>query len=658
MGATKVKRLLPVGAEALAGGGVHFRVWAPSRKRVALRLESEPGSAPQTFEMESEEGGYYSLLVEQAHAGALYGFLLDEDDYLYPDPASRFQPEGPHGRSRVIEANSFGWTDADWKGRGLRGQVIYELHTGTFTREGTWRAASRELRELASLGVTVIEMMPVAEFPGKFGWGYDGVSLFAPTHLYGEPDDLRHFVNEAHAAGIAVILDVVYNHLGPDGNYLSQFSKDYFTDKRKTEWGDALNFDGENSGPVREFFLSNAAYWITEFHMDGLRLDATQSIADGSDEHILAALTREVRRAAAPRETIIVGENEPQEVWMVRPVEDGGYGLDGLWNDDFHHSARVALTGKNEAYYTDYLGRPQELVSAVKWGFLYQGQRYKWQRHRRGTSALKLRPEQFVVFLENHDQLANSGRGERVHLLTGPGLYRAMTALLLLGPNTPMLFQGQEFAASTPFYYFADHKAELAELVRKGRVEFLAQFRSLASPEMRACLVDPASTEAFERCKLDFNERERNRAIYDMHRDLLRLRREDRVFANPRPRAVDGSVLGDEAFLLRFFGTDGDDRLMLINLGVNLNLNPAPEPLLAPPEARLWTVLWSSEDCRYGGSGTPPVETKNNWHIPGRACVVLCPAPVGEVEDLAAGEGEESEEAEVRREMLARWPND
>ncbi|MBD0370080.1 MAG: malto-oligosyltrehalose trehalohydrolase [Pyrinomonadaceae bacterium] len=656
MEATKVKRMLPVGAEVLPEGGVHFRVWAPRRKRVVLRLETD--GEPQTIEMEREPNGYYSVHADAARASSRYSFRLDEDDYLYPDPASRFQPDGPHGRSQVIDPNSFCWTDDAWQGRSLRGQVIYEMHVGTFTREGTWRAASREMEELARLGITVIEMMPVAEFPGRFGWGYDGVDLFAPTHLYGDPDELRRFVNEAHAHGLAVILDVVYNHLGPDGNYLSQFSEDYFNRERKTEWGDALNFDGKTSAPVREFFISNASYWIREFHMDGLRFDATQSIHDGSDEHILAAMTREVRRAGGGRATIIVGENEPQEVKMLTPSAEGGYGLDGLWNDDFHHSAHVALTGKSEAYYTDYRGRPQEFISALKWGFLYQGQRYKWQRHRRGTSALNLKPEQFVVFLENHDQIANSGRGERIHLLTSPGLYRAMTALMLLAPNTPMLFQGQEFAASSPFYYFADHKGELAELVRKGRVEFLAQFRSVATPEMRACLVDPASVEAFERSKLDFSEREKNCAMYEMHRDLLKLRSEDAVFSNQRARGLDGAVLGDEAFVLRFFSEEGDDRLMLVNLGVDLNLNPAPEPLLAPPEGMLWTLLWSSEDCRYNGSGTPLVETRNNWHLPGRAAIVMKAAPADEVEDLASGAGEESEEAEVRREMLTRWPNE
>jgi maltooligosyltrehalose trehalohydrolase len=648
----KVKRGLPVGAQALPEGGTHFRVWAPRRKRVALHLEAVGGGQPLAIEMEHEGDGYYSAYAEQARPGSLYRFRLDDDDYLYPDPASRFQPAGPHGASCVVDPNSFQWTDQAWTGRDLHGQVIYEMHVGTFTREGTWRAAARELAELAALGITVIEMMPVSEFPGKFGWGYDGVALFSPTRLYGEPDDLRRFINQAHTLGISVILDVVYNHLGPDGNYLSQFAEDYFTKEHQTEWGDAINFDGANSGPVREFFIANAVYWIKEFHLDGLRLDATQSIRDDSAQHILGAITREVRRAGRGRRTIIVGENEPQEVKMLSPQEEGGHGLDALWNDDFHHSAHVALTGRHEAYYSDYRGRPQEFISLLKWGFLYQGQRYKWQRKRRGTPTFGLEPSRFVVFLENHDQIANSGRGERLHQLTGPALYRALTALMLLAPNTPMLFQGQEFAASTPFYYFADHKRELAELVRKGRVEFLAQFRSIATTQMRACLVDPASPEAFERSKLDLGERERNRPVYEMHRDLLRLRREDTVFSAQRGRGLDGAVLSDAAFVLRFFGEGGDDRLLLVNLGLDLNLNPAPEPLLAPPAGMIWTLLWSSEDCLYNGSGTPPLETKQNWYLPGQSAIVMKPAPAREVYDRAYGEGEESEEAEVRREML------
>src|SRR5919107_1486714 len=279
MQATKLARRLPVGAEVLPGGGVHFRVWAPGRSRVEVVLEGAGDGA--AFRLEPEEDGYFSALVERAGEGALYRFRLDGDEYLYPDPASRFQPLGPHGPSRVVDASSFEWTDKDWRGAALKGQVVYELHVGAFTREGTLAAAAAELKELASLGVTCVELMPVAEFPGRFGWGYDGVCLFAPTHLYGEPDDLRAFVNEAHQHGVAVILDVVYNHLGPDGNYLGQFSRHYFTDRHKTEWGEALNFDGYAAAPVREFFLSNARYWVEEFHFDGLRLDATQSIKDG-----------------------------------------------------------------------------------------------------------------------------------------------------------------------------------------------------------------------------------------------------------------------------------------------------------------------------------------------------------------------------------------
>jgi maltooligosyltrehalose trehalohydrolase len=459
-------------------------------------------------------------------------------------------------------------------------------------------------------------------------------------------------VDEAHGHGLAVILDVVYNHFGPDGNYLREFSADYFTDRHKTDWGEAINFDGPGSEPVRELFLANARAWIDEFHMDGLRLDATQSIFDESGEHVLAAIGREVRAAARGRETIIVAENEPQQTRLVRPVERGGYGLDGLWNDDLHHSAMVALTGKREAYYTDYRGTPQELISAVKWGYLYQGQRYKWQRSRRGTPALDLPPSAFVAFIENHDQVANSALGQRVHQMTSPGCYRAMTAFLLLSPPTPMLFQGQEFASSAPFFYFADHQGELGRMVREGRKGSLAQFRSIATREMMDALPDATALETFERSTLDFAERERHHEIYRMHGDLLNLRHHDPVLRAQRPRGLDGAVLGPEAFVLRFFDEGGADRLLLVNLGADLALNPAPEPLLAPPEDMLWRILWSSDDIAYGGAGVAPVETRRNWRIPGQAAVLLEPQPRSLVDDPATEEGEESEEAEVRREGL------
>jgi len=617
----KVRRRYPVGAEALPGERVHARVWAPKCRRVSMVIEPDARSV----EMEPESDGYFSALVEDVPVGSLYRFRLDGGEKLYPDPVSRFQPDGPHGPSQIVDPFRFEWTDHEWKGRSIKGQVVYEMHIGTFTPEGTWEAAMLELPHLVDLGVTMLELMPVAEFPGRFGWGYDGVDLFAPTRLYGKPENMRRFVDRAHGLGLAVILDVVYNHFGPDGNYLKCFADGYFTERYNNEWGEAVNFDGPDAGPVREFFLANAAFWIDEYHLDGLRLDATQQIFDATTPHILSEMSQTVRRAARGRATILIGENEPQHATMVQPVEQGGCGLDAIWNDDFHHSAMVALSGRNEAYYTDYKGTPQEFVSAMKHGFLYQGQWYRWQGKRRGMPAFGLPRPAFVTFIQNHDQIANSGKGLRAHKLTSPGRHKAMTALMILGPGTPMLFQGQEFAADSPFHYFADHEPWLAEKVEEGRGEFLAQFPSLATPEMRACLMTPHSEETFRRCKLDHGQREAHSETWDLHRDLLRLRREDRVFSAQRVGGLDGAVLAEEAFVLRFFGEDGDDRLLLVNLGRDLNLDVVPEPLLAPPLGKEWDLLWSSESNRYGGCGTAPVEARDAWHIPGHAAVVLAP---------------------------------
>ncbi len=617
------RRHLTLGATVAAGGGVDFLVWAPRPRRVQLRLESGPG-APAVHEMERTSSGYHRLHHPAAAAGTRYRFVLD-GEMSCPDPASRFQPEGPHGPSEVIDPRAYRWSDAGRRGITPHGQVLYELHLGTFTREGTWSAAARRLEALAELGITTVELMPVAEFPGDFGWGYDGVDLFAPYHHYGHPDEMRGFVDRAHALGLGVILDVVYNHLGPDGNYLQQFSEDYFTDAYETEWGEPLNFHGRNSGPVRDFFISNAAYWIEEFHLDGLRLDATQSIFDDAigEAHILAAITRAAREAAGQRSILVVAENEPQDANLVRPTDRGGMGMDGIWNDDFHHAAIVALTGRTEAYYRDYLGAPQEFVSAARWGFLYQGQHYAWQKKRRGSPALDLPPHALVNYLQNHDQVANSGRGARISELTSPARLRAMTALLLLGPATPMLFMGQEFAASTPFLYFADHEPSLAEAVREGRREFLEQFPSLTD----AALPTPDDAETFRRCVLDWTERESHDAMYLLHQELIRLRREDPVLRRVRYRGPEGAVLGAEAFVLRYLDEEAEDRLLLVNLGRELHFSPAPQPLLAPPRGRRWAPIWSSEDPRYGGSGAPPPENeKGVWHLTAECAMLLAPA--------------------------------
>ncbi len=618
------ERRLPIGAEERPDGGVHFRVWAPLRNQVRVVLESGPGS-PGTLDLAREPGdaGYYSAVCPQAAAGTAYRYELDGDSMRYPDPASRYQPDGPHGPSRVIQPGTFTWTDQEWRGPERYGQIIYEMHIGTFSKDGNWCGAQRELPELAAAGITTIEIMPIADFPGRFGWGYDGVDLFAPTWLYGEPDEMRAFVNEAHAHGIAVILDVVYNHFGPDGNYLGSFSPFYFDKEHTTDWGDAINFDGEHAQPVREFVVSNARYWIDEFHLDGLRLDATQEIHDDSPRHVLIDIADAARAAAAHRRVVFIAENERQETILVRPEQAGGYGLDALWNDDFHHSALVALTGRNEAYYSDYLGSPQEFISAAKYGYLYQGQWYKWQSKPRGTPTFDLPPEAFVNFIQNHDQVANTARGGRPNQFTTTGRYRAMTALLMLMPGTPMLFQGQEFGATTPFLYFCDHKAEISRQVRAGRAKFLAQFRSLSLPEMQSVFADPGNPHTFEMSKLDFSEREKNRDVYQLHKDLIALRRGDLAFCHPRHRAVDGAVLAVNAFALRYFSEAHGDRLLLVNFGTDLYLSPNPEPLLAPVAGKAWSVIWSSEDPKYGGLGTFPPDADDNWRIPGNAAVVL-----------------------------------
>lgn len=620
-----VSRRLPVGAEILGQSGVNFRVWAPDRRRVRVVLEGGPGVyGVFRVDLDRESGGYFSGTVDGIGEGTLYRFQLNDKEDFIPDPASRFQPEGPFGPSQIVNPNRFPWTDAKWPGVQIQGQIMYEMHIGTFTPEGVWESAKQQLEALAKTGITLLEVMPVADFPGQFGWGYDGVNLFAPTHLYGSPDDMRSFVDKAHALGLGVILDVVYNHVGNVGSFLRRFSRTYFSTGKNTDWGEAINYDEENSAQVREFFTSNAAYWIDEFHLDGLRLDATQNIYDTSSEHIVAAVTQQSRKAAKGRHIVVVAENEPQLARIVEPREKGGYGCDALWNDDFHHTAMVTLTGRREGYYTDYLGSPQELISSVKRGYLYQGQYYMWQEKRRGTPALNTEPAKFVHYLQNHDQVANSAYGLRYQHLTALGRYRAMTALLLLAPETPLLFQGQEFGASTPFLYFSDMPAPTADQVKEGRSEFLSQFRSQAQPEMRHLLPNPGDPETFHRCKLDPSERQKHVKHYMLFCDLIKIRREDPVFRSQRVGGVDGAILAPEAFLLRFFGEEGDDRLVIFNFGKDTELEPSPEPLLAPPQDRYWKLMWSSEDPAYGGTGTPPPEDEDGiWRVLGEAAVVL-----------------------------------
>jgi maltooligosyltrehalose trehalohydrolase len=541
---SSVKRRYPIGAEVVGENQTHFRLWASKARELDVVLEHSPSSERTFHSLTPEPRGYFSGAIN-AGVGSRYRLRVNGRETLYPDPASRFQPDGPHGPSCIVDPKRFQWTDSQWPGITLKGQIIYEMHIGTFTKEGTWRAAAEQLPELARIGITVVEMMPIADFPGKFGWGYDGVNLFAPSHLYGTPDDLRTFIDRAHSLGLAVILDVVYNHFGPDGNYLAVFSDDYLIREKENEWGNAINFDGPNSEPVREFFITNGRYWIEEFHFDGFRFDATHAIRDQSSEYIIGEVGRAAREAVGSRSIILVVENDLQEAKMARPRIEGGDNLDGMWNDDFHHSAVVALTGRKEAYFADYLGAPQEFISAAKYGFLYQGQARSWRNVLRGTTTFGIPPEVFVCFIENHDQIANTGPGERLRFQTSPGRYRAMTALLLLGPWTPLLFQGQEFGASSPFLFFADiGDASVRDAIRRGRAEWLARFLSLSEQQAWQTLPAPDDPQVFARCKLDFSERQGNRELYDLHIDLLNLRREDSRFRQQSSGGIDGAVLG------------------------------------------------------------------------------------------------------------------
>ena len=618
------RRRFAVGAEPAGELGTHFRVWAPASKTVSV-VERFSGSQEhgRIQRLEAEPDGYHSGFFEGLSAPSLYSIALDGG--VYPDPASRFQPEGPHGPSQLVDPNRFRWGDAGFR-ENPDARVIYELQLGTFTREGTYRAASEQLAELADLGITMIELMALAAFSGRYGWSYDGVDLWAPSERYGTPDDLRHFVMTAHAHGIAVILDVVYNHLGSDGNYLKPFSDDYFSRKHVSEWGETFNFDGPNNPAVRQFVRENARYWIEEFHFDGLRVDATQSVFDDTEPHILSEIATAARAGGASldKTVFIVAENEPQDPRLVRDAAQAGYGFDAVWNDDFHHSARVALTGRHEAYLTDYRGSPQELISALKFGYLYQGQRYQWQKKARGRSALDLDARQFVVYLQNHDQIANQVPGERIDRWTSAAELRAMTALMLLSPPTPMLFQGQEFAASSPFMFFTDQDPSLLDTIDRERRQFVGQFPSMATAQARAVQARVGERATFERCKLDFSERERHAPIYALHKDLLRLRREDPALRQRRSDRMHGAVLGERALCLRFVCPEGD-RLLIANFGADLPLAPAPEPLLAPPNERGWSLIWCSEDYVYGGHGVPAATDDGVLFVPARCTVLFGP---------------------------------
>ena len=486
---------LDLGARSVGSSRVHFRVWAPYAKQVSVDFVRQAGLPIQPpVQMNPCERGYFEATVCGIEPGVRYRYVLDGQK-ARPDPASRFQPDGVHGPSAVINPNTFPWSDHSWSGIPLQRFIIYELHVGTFTREGTFQAIIPLLDYLQTdVGVTAIELMPVAQFPGTRNWGYDGVSPFAVQYSYGGPEGLKAFVNACHEKGIAVVLDVVYNHLGPEGNYLGDFGP-YFTDRYRTPWGRAINYDGPDSDEVRAYFINNALYWVTEFHIDALRLDAIHGIFDISACHILRELTEAVHAQAdrLGRVIHVIAESNLNDVRVIAPVAEGGYGLDGQWNDDFHHALHTVLTGERTGYYEDF-GRLDQLATALRQGFVYSGQRSCFRRRRHGSSSTARPPSQFVVFAQNHDQVGNRAGGERLSSLIPREALKVAAAACLLSPNLPLLFMGEEYGETAPFQYFTDHRdPDLAEAVREGRK---AEFSSFA---WAGEVPDPQDPATFER---------------------------------------------------------------------------------------------------------------------------------------------------------------
>jgi maltooligosyltrehalose trehalohydrolase len=507
------------------GTDTSFRVWAPERARVDLVLGDV--LRPLT----RDDKGYWTGTFADAAPGALYRYRLDDrDDNVFPDPASRSQPHGVHGASMVVDPRAFRWTDQAWRAPALRDLILYELHVGTFTPEGTYRAVIARLPYLVRLGVTAIELMPLGDFPGDRNWGYDGVSIFAPARCYGSPDDLRALVDAAHAHGLAVVLDVVYNHLGPDGAYAHAFSPHYFTERHHTAWGAAVNLDGPHSREVRRFFIENALHWVREYHVDGLRLDATHALQDDGEPNFLAELTTTVRTHAT-RPVIVTAEDHRNLARMLRPVKDGGFGMDAVWADDFHHQVRVHTAGDREGYYADYTGTSEDLAATMRQGWFFTGQYSAHRKELRGTSAAGLGPRQFVICIQNHDQVGNRADGARLHHQVEAATYRAATTLLLLAPQTPLLFMGQEWATGSPFQFFTDHHEELGRLVTEGRRREFGAFEAFTGTATHPAVPDPQHAGTFERSRLDWDEcpREPHAGMLALYTALLALRRRPQV---------------------------------------------------------------------------------------------------------------------------------
>lgn len=518
---------MPTFGPVVQRDGCLFRLWARTGAKIELILDGEPNRSP--IAMSPDGNAIYRAHVGGAGAGTRYWFKIDGAG-PFPDPASRFQPLGVHGPSQVVEPDSFPWKANEFQAPALRDLTIYELHVGTFTPAGTFLALVDKLDYLRHLGINAIELMPIADFAGEYNWGYDGVSLYAPAHSYGTPDDFRRLVDEAHARGLAVYLDVVYNHLGPDGAYHSAFAPQFYTQKRKTLWGDGLNFDGAGSDKVRAYFVESALAWIYDYRVDGLRADATHAIQDDSDPPFLAELTERVHAAARlmGRDIFIVAEDERNERRLVIPAQQGGYGFDAVWSDDFHHQMRRRLAGDNDGYYRDFNGATESIAKTIRKGWFFTGQFSSHAGHGRGTSPDGLSYESRVFCIQNHDQIGNRAFGDRLSSEISSPAWYAASALLLMSPEVPLLFMGQEWAAQEPFLFFTNHHEELGRLVTAGRRKEFERFSAFADPANREKIPDPQRIETLQRSKLDWTvcQRPEHAACLYWYQTLIQIRKQ------------------------------------------------------------------------------------------------------------------------------------
>jgi len=582
---------MKIGSNYLGDGRCEFTVWAPTHEEVGVKIVSP---TPRSLSMQKDEWGYFKVLAEDIEPGTLYFYKLGGETDK-PDPASHSQPKDVHGPSEVVDHTKMNWTDRSWSGVPLEEMIIYELHVGTFTSEGTFEAIIPRLRELYEFGINAIELMPIGQFPGNRNWGYDGVFPYAAQHSYGGSEGLKKLVDAAHQQGIAIILDVIYNHFGPEGNCMSDYAP-YFTESYQTAWGNAINFDKQYSYGVRNYFIENALYWFETFHIDALRLDASDNIFDIGVKHFLQELAENVDALSKKqgRKFYLTAENDLSDTKVIRSIESGGYGIDAQWNDAFHHCLHSLLTGEDAGYYEDY-GRCEQLTKAFKEGFVYSGQYSRFRKKFHGSNSSAIPGHQFVVFIQNHDQVGNRALGDRLTHLVSFEALKLAAGVLLLAPNIPLIFMGEEYAEDAPFLYFVSHTdPDLIAVVREGRKKDFAAFQAEGE------FIDPFSPDTFKKCQLNWGDRQegRHKVLLDLYQHLIHLRRTIPALKTLDKQNLEASVIEEDKlmFLQRW---SQNSKIFCI-----MNFSEKDVSFNATPPSGSWQKILDSSEPKWMGLGS------------------------------------------------------